>query len=37
MFHCNGWTFPWTMANIAGCCFFLRHVRAEGIFDLVSR
>jgi hypothetical protein len=37
MFHCNGWNFVWTMANLTGCAHFLRHVRADGIFDLISR
>eukprot|EP00428_Durinskia_dybowskii_P078017 CAMPEP_0170360172 /NCGR_PEP_ID=MMETSP0117_2-20130122/3141_1 /TAXON_ID=400756 /ORGANISM="Durinskia baltica, Strain CSIRO CS-38" /LENGTH=538 /DNA_ID=CAMNT_0010614473 /DNA_START=117 /DNA_END=1733 /DNA_ORIENTATION=+ len=37
MFHCNGWNFTWTMANLAGCAFFMRHVQAEGIFDLISK
>jgi len=37
MFHCNGWNFTWTIANAAGCCFFVRHVRADIIFDLISR
>jgi len=37
MFHCNGWNFTWTMANVAGCCFFVRHVRPESIFDIIDR
>eukprot|EP01032_Pedospumella_encystans_P018091 gene18091-20605_t len=36
MFHCNGWNFTWTMANVAGCCFFVRHVRPESIFDIID-
>ena len=30
MFHCNGWTFPWTMAANAGTNVCLRKVDADG-------
>jgi fatty-acyl-CoA synthase len=35
MFHCNGWTFPWTMAANAGTNVCLRRVEAEKIFSLI--
>jgi fatty-acyl-CoA synthase len=35
MFHCNGWTFPWTMAANAGTNICLRKVEAKAIFDLI--
>jgi fatty-acyl-CoA synthase len=34
MFHCNGWTFPWTMAANAGTNVCLRKVEAAKIFEL---
>jgi fatty-acyl-CoA synthase len=37
MFHCNGWTFPWTMAANAGTNVCLRKVDAAVIFDLIRR
>jgi len=37
MFHCNGWTFPWTMAANAGTNVCLRKVEAATIFDLIKR
>jgi fatty-acyl-CoA synthase len=37
MFHCNGWTFPWTMAANAGTNVCLRRVDAALIFDLIRR
>ena len=36
MFHCNGWTFPWTMAANAGTNVCLRKVEAEKIFALIK-
>jgi fatty-acyl-CoA synthase len=36
MFHCNGWTFPWTMAANAGTNVCLRKVEAETIFKLIK-
>ena len=36
MFHCNGWTFPWTMAANAGTNVCLRRVEAERIFSLIK-
>jgi fatty-acyl-CoA synthase len=35
MFHCNGWTFPWTMAANGGTNVCLRKVEAEKIFSLI--
>jgi fatty-acyl-CoA synthase len=35
MFHCNGWTFPWSMAANAGTNVCLRKVDAAAIFDLI--
>ena len=37
MFHCNGWTFPWTLAAIAGTNVCLRKVEAAQIFDLIEK
>jgi fatty-acyl-CoA synthase len=37
MFHCNGWTFPWTMAANAGTNVCLRKVDAAQIFDLIKK
>ncbi len=37
MFHCNGWTFPWTMAANAGTNVCLRKVDAALIFDLIKK
>jgi fatty-acyl-CoA synthase len=36
MFHCNGWTFPWTMAANAGTNICLRKVEAAKIFELIK-
>ena len=36
MFHCNGWTFPWTMAANAGTNVCLRRVEADRIFSLIK-
>jgi fatty-acyl-CoA synthase len=33
MFHCNGWCFPWTMAERAGVNVCLRRVEAKAMFD----
>jgi fatty-acyl-CoA synthase len=37
MFHCNGWCFPWTLAEIAGTNVCLRKVEAKTIFELIRR
>ena len=37
MFHCNGWTFPWTMAANAGTNVCLRKVEAAEIFALIRK
>jgi fatty-acyl-CoA synthase len=37
MFHCNGWTFPWTMAANAGTNVCLRKVEASEIFSLIKK
>jgi len=37
MFHCNGWTFPWTMAANAGTNVCLRRVEAEKIFSSIRQ
>jgi fatty-acyl-CoA synthase len=37
MFHCNGWTFPWSMAANAGTNVCLRRVEAEKIFSLIRQ
>jgi fatty-acyl-CoA synthase len=35
MFHCNGWTFPWTIAANVGTNVCLRKVEAATIFALI--
>jgi fatty-acyl-CoA synthase len=35
MFHCNGWCFPWTMAERAGVNVCLRRVEAEVMLDAI--
>jgi fatty-acyl-CoA synthase len=35
MFHCNGWTFPWSIAANAGTNVCLRKVDAAAIFQLI--
>ena len=35
MFHCNGWTFTWSMAANAGTNVCLRRVDAAAIFELI--
>ncbi len=37
MFHCNGWTFPWTMAANAGTNVCLRKVDGALIFELIKK
>jgi fatty-acyl-CoA synthase len=36
MFHCNGWSFPWTLSANGGVHVCLRAVRAKPIFDLIA-
>ena len=36
MFHCCGWTFPWTIAALAGTNICLRRVAAKPIFDAIA-
>jgi fatty-acyl-CoA synthase len=35
MFHCNGWCFPWTMAERAGVNVCLRRVEAKAVWDAI--
>ncbi len=35
MFHCNGWCFPWTMAERAGVNVCLRRVEAAAMFEAI--
>ncbi len=35
MFHCNGWCFPWTVAERAGTNVCLRRVEAKAVFDAI--
>jgi fatty-acyl-CoA synthase len=37
MFHCNGWCFPWTVAERAGTNICLRRVEAKAMFDAIRR
>jgi fatty-acyl-CoA synthase len=35
MFHCNGWCYPWTVAERAGISVCLRRVEAKAILDAI--
>ena len=35
LFHCNGWCFPWTVAERAGVNVCLRRVEAKTVFDAI--
>jgi fatty-acyl-CoA synthase len=35
MFHCNGWCFPWSVAERAGTNICLRRVEAKAMFDAI--
>ncbi|MGE0418620.1 MAG: acyl-CoA synthetase [Acetobacteraceae bacterium] len=35
MFHCNGWCFPWTVAERAGVNVCLRRVEAQAAWDAI--
>ena len=35
MFHCNGWCFPWTMAERAGVNVCLRRIEAKAMLDAI--
>jgi fatty-acyl-CoA synthase len=35
MFHCNGWCFPWTMAERAGVNVCLRRVEAKAMLEAI--
>ena len=37
MFHCNGWTFTWTVTAVGGAHVCLRKVDPALIFDLIER
>ena len=37
MFHCNGWCFPWTISAIIGTHVCLRQVRADLIWESLSK
>ncbi len=36
MFHCNGWSFTWTMALLAGTNVCLRRVETNAIFEAIK-
>jgi fatty-acyl-CoA synthase len=36
MFHCNGWSFTWTMALLAGTNVCLRRVETRSIFEAIG-
>jgi fatty-acyl-CoA synthase len=36
MFHCNGWTFPWTLAAMAGTNVCLRRIGADTIYKAIA-
>ena len=35
MFHCCGWTFPWTIAMLAGTNVCLRNINARDIYEAI--
>jgi fatty-acyl-CoA synthase len=35
LFHCNGWTFPWTIAAVGGTNVCLRRVEAAAMLDAI--
>ena len=35
MFHCNGWCFPWTIAERAGVNVCLRRIEAKAVWDAI--
>ena len=37
MFHCNGWTFPWSVTAVAGTHVCLREVIPEAVFEAVAK
>ncbi|WP_319412932.1 acyl-CoA synthetase [uncultured Cohaesibacter sp.] len=37
MFHCNGWSFPWSLSLVGGTHICLRQVRAGQIFDAIEK
>ncbi len=37
MFHCSGWTFPWTVAERAGVNVCLRKVEAQACWDAIRQ
>ena len=36
MFHCCGWTFPWTIAALGGTNICLRRIAAQNIYDAID-
>ena len=36
MFHCNGWSFPWTISALSGTHVCLRQVRASLMYRLIA-
>jgi len=37
MFHCNGWCYPWTVAERAGVNVCLRRIEAKAVLDAIRR
>jgi fatty-acyl-CoA synthase len=37
MFHCCGWTFPWTIAALGGTNICLRRIAAKNIYDSIEQ
>ncbi|MEM6974164.1 MAG: AMP-binding protein [Pseudomonadota bacterium] len=37
MFHCNGWCFPWSIVMAGGTQVCLRQVRAEAMWEMITR
>ncbi|MEO0809618.1 MAG: AMP-binding protein, partial [Pseudomonadota bacterium] len=36
MFHCNGWSFPWTLSAVSGTHVCLRQVRAAAMYEALA-
>jgi hypothetical protein len=37
MFHCNGWTFTWGVAAMAGTNIIMRNMETKTVYDLIAR
>ncbi|CAM6043279.1 unnamed protein product [Sphagnum compactum] len=37
MFHCNGWTFTWGVAAMAGTNIIMRNMETKTVYDLIAK